>query len=111
MNRKKPRSYSPRTLEATRLLGAHVRLARRSRRWTVQGLADRLGVTHVTVRKIETGDPTVRLGSAFEAASILGIPLFHEDPAQVTLDLDRTESRLALLPAAVRQSIVIDDDF
>ncbi len=72
-------AYSPVTVEAARLLGARVRLARHERRWTLQELADRVGVTHVTMRKVEQGDLTVRLGIALEAAAILGVPLFHEE--------------------------------
>jgi|ERR1022692_2669143 transcriptional regulator with XRE-family HTH domain len=105
------RAYSPITVEAARLLGARVRLARHERRWTLQELADRVGVTHVTMRKVEQGDLTVRLGIAFEAAVILGVPLFHEDRSRRALEAGRVEDRLALLPQLVRKPAEIDDDF
>ena len=76
------RTYSPLTMEAARLLGARIRAARRERRWTVDELAERVGVAHPTIRKIERGDPTVGLGPAFEAAALLGIPLFGDDPGR-----------------------------
>ena len=109
MNR--PRTFSPVTVEAARLLGARVRLARRERRWTLQELAERVGVTHVTMRKVERGDLTVGLGVAFEAAAVLGVPLFHEDRSRRALEAGRVEDRLAVLPALVRKPMDVDDDF
>jgi transcriptional regulator with XRE-family HTH domain len=105
------RTYSPVTVQAARLLGARVRLARRERRWTVEELAERVGVTHVTMRKVERGDLTVGLGVAFEAAAVLGVPLFHEDPARRTLEAGRVDDRLAVLPALVRKPTEVHDDF
>jgi transcriptional regulator with XRE-family HTH domain len=99
------------TVEAARLLGARVRLARRERRWTLQELAERVGVTHVTMRKVERGDLTVGLGVAFEAAAVLGVPLFHEDRSRRALEAGRVEDRLAVLPALVRKPVDVDDDF
>jgi transcriptional regulator with XRE-family HTH domain len=108
---KRTRTYSPITVQAARLLGARVRLARRERRWTLQELADRVGVTHVTMRKVERGDLTVGLGVAFEAAAVLGVPLFHEEPSRRTLETGRVDDRLAVLPALVRKPTEVDDDF
>jgi transcriptional regulator with XRE-family HTH domain len=106
-----PRTYSPLTVEAARLLGARVRLARRERRWTLQELADRVGVTHPTMRKVERGDLTVRLGVAFEAAVVVGVSLFDEDRVRLRLEAGRVEDRLALLPQLVRKPANVDDDF
>jgi transcriptional regulator with XRE-family HTH domain len=108
---KRTRTYSPVAVEAARLLGARVQLARRERRWTLQELADRVGVTHPTIQKVERGDLTVGLGIAFEAAAVLGVPLFHEDRARRSLDADRVDDRLALLPQLVRKPMQVDDDF
>ena len=105
------RAYSPIATEAARLLGARVRLARRERGWTVQELADRVGVTHPTIAKVERGDPSVRLGVAFEAATLVGVPLFHEDRARVRLEAGRVDDRLAVLPQLVRKPADVDDDF
>ena len=108
---KRTRTYSPVTVQAARLLGARVRLARRERHWTLQELAERVGVTHVTMRKVERGDLTVGLGVAFEAAAVLGVPLFHQDPSRRTLETGRVDDRLAVLPALVRKPTEVDDDF
>jgi transcriptional regulator with XRE-family HTH domain len=103
--------YSPQTLEAARLLGERVRLARRERRWTLRELAERVGVSVPTMRKIERGDPGVGLGAAFEAAKLTGVPLFHPDPSRLSLEAARVEDRLAVLPRLVRKPTEVDDDF
>lgn len=108
---KRVRTYSPVTVEAARLLGARVQLARRERHWTLQELADRVGVTHVTMRKVERGDLTVGLGVAFEAAALVGVALFDEDPSRRSLEAGRVADRLAVLPQAVRKPVEADDDF
>lgn len=107
----RPHTSSPLATEAARLLGARIRLARRERRWTLQELADRVGVTAVTMRKVERGDPTVRIGVAFEAAALTGVPLFHEDGARRRIEAERVEDRLAVLPKHVRRPVEVDDDF
>jgi transcriptional regulator with XRE-family HTH domain len=111
MPKKRPNNYSRPTLEAAHLLGSSIRLARRERRWTLQELADRVGVTPVTMRRVEQGDPTVGLGIAFEAASLTGVPLFDQDASRRSLEARRIEDRLALLPSAVRQPRQVDDAF
>lgn len=108
---KRLRTFSPVTVEAARLLGARVRLARRERRWTLRELADRVGVTEVTMRKVERGDLTVGLGVALEAAAVVGVPLFHEDRSRRSLEAGRVDDRLAVLPQSVRKPVEVDDDF
>jgi len=98
------RTYSPYALEVAQLLGEQIRLGRRSRRWSQRELAERAGITAGTLIKIERGDPSVRLGTAFEVASLVGVALFHADRSRLTLDLDRTRARSALLPERVRPS-------
>jgi transcriptional regulator with XRE-family HTH domain len=108
---KRLRTFSPVTVEAASLLGARVRLARRERRWTLRELADRVGVTEVTMRKVERGDLTVGLGVALEAAAVVGVPLFHEDRTRRSLEAGRVDDRLAVLPQSVRKPVELDDDF
>ncbi|MHB1860616.1 MAG: helix-turn-helix transcriptional regulator [Solirubrobacteraceae bacterium] len=93
-----------------RLLGDRVRLARTRRRMTVDELAERVGVTHTTIRRVERGSLSVTVGIAFEAASVLSVALFDEDPARVALEIRQVASDLALLPRRVR-SPAVDDDF
>ncbi len=107
------RPHSPYAVEAARLLGAQIRLARRERRWSQAELAARAGITARTVYKIEHGDLSVGLGAVFEAAALLGVPLFHSDRSRLTVDLDRVEARSALLPRPTRSRPDEDvkDDF
>lgn len=110
MSQKLPRS--PYAVDAARLLGARVRLARRERRWSQQELASRVGVTPRTVYKIEHGDLSVGLGAAFEAAALLGVPLFYAERSRLTAELDRLDARTALLPRPVSSELgQVNDDF
>lgn len=110
MARAKP--YSPYVHDAARLLGEHVRAARRARGWSQQDLADRAGVAVPTLRKVENGDLGVALGTAFELAALTGVPLFFEDRERLSMDLDRARARSALLPQRVRRrSGGVHDDF
>ena len=106
------RTYSQQTVDAVRVLGLEIARARRARRWTINELAERAGVSRITVRAAEAGTPTVAVGTMFELATILGIDLFGASPAELPELLERGRDRLALLPARVRRpSIPIDDDF
>ena len=92
------------------MLGALIAAGRRERSMTLDDLAQRVGVSRVTMRKIERGDPSVRLGSAFEAAAIVGVSLLAPDPATRDLVRGALSDRLAVLPSRVRRP-EIDDDF
>ena len=101
---------SPLTKEALALLGARVRLGRRQRRWTVDSLAERVGVSPTTLRKVERGDPSVAIGTVLEAAVLVGVTLFHDEPRWRALEAEAVAARLALLPAVPRP-LPVDDDF
>lgn len=108
---KRGHNYSPRTVEAAALLGARIRMGRRERRWTLEELAERVGIGVVTMRKIEQGDPRVGLGLVFEAASLTGVTLFHEEAPRRSLERARVDDRLAVLPRRVRKPTQVDNDF
>ncbi|MCX8565651.1 MAG: helix-turn-helix protein [Glomeribacter sp. 1016415] len=57
---------------ALQKLGADIRDARKRRRITVALMAERIGVTRVTLAKIEKGDPKVNMGSYALALYVLG---------------------------------------
>lgn len=105
-----PPTHTPVALAAAQLLGSRIRLARKERRWTVVELAERVGVSPVTMRKVERGDPTVALGTAFESAVLTGVTLFDDDEVRRALEKRHVSDRLALLPASIRTGPV-DDDF
>jgi transcriptional regulator with XRE-family HTH domain len=103
---------SPYTEDAARLLGAQILEGRHRRRWSAAELASRIGISRPTLSKIEQGDPSVGLGVAFEAARLVGVPLFHEDRAELRSELARHRDRLSLLPQRVRAPEgPADDDF
>lgn len=108
---RRPRTFSPVTREALHLLGARVRQGRIERRWTIQELADRIGVSVVTMRRIEAGAPTVEIGVTFEAAAIVGVALFDDDALVRRLEAEKVDRRLAVLPKLVRRPSEVDDDF
>ena len=104
-------TYSPQARDAVALLGLEIARARRARRWTIADLAERAGVSQMTVRSAEKGALTVAIGTVFEIAAILGIDLFGPPEALGDL-LTRSRDRLALLPSRVREAVVdVDDDF
>ncbi len=105
------RTYSPPAIEAAKILGGRIRLARQERRWTSEDLAERLGVTRNTVRKVERGAMTVALGTALEAAALLNVPLFDESSSVRGRELMRIQHTLSLLPARVDKLPDVDDDF
>lgn len=106
-----PNPFSPVAIEAATLLGSRVREARRERGWTVSELAERVGVSHVTIRKVERGELTVSLGTAFEAAALVGVVLFDVDQAVRRLEMSRSADRLAVLPRPKRVPSSYDDNF
>ena len=95
--------------EAAQLLGRRVALGRRERRWTIAELAERVGACESTMRKVERGDPSVALGTVFEAASLVGVRLFSEDAATRAREAELVDARLAVLPERVRRRAANDD--
>lgn len=106
-----PRSVSPVTAEALEILASTIRAARLERKLTVRDLAERVGVSHPTIVKVERGDPGVAVGTVLEAATIVGVPLFAVEPDERGRYLAHKRAELALLPEAARPRRSIDDDF
>ena len=105
------RSYHPVSRAAGGLRGAQIREARVARGWTQRELAERVGATPGTIGKVERGDLTVGVGVVFDAAVIVGVPLFVEDRPRLTAEIDRAREVLALLPRRVRSDRQVDDAF
>lgn len=94
------------------MLGSSIKVARLRRRWSINELALRAGVSHPTIMKVEKGDPTVAVGTMFEAAVLVGVALFDPDPVVRSRHVARVAMELALLPQAGRAArFVVDDDF
>jgi len=92
------RPYTKTTVEATRLLGQLIKLARKKRRMSEHELAERASVSRSTVQKIEKGDPSINIGLAFEAASVVGVSLFNsENPNSLKKQNQVVSEKLDLL--------------
>lgn len=110
--RKLPRTHSKITIQALTLLGAQVRQARTRLQMTTTELAERVGISRTTLAKIEKGDPYVEIGLVFEAAVLVGIPLFDVEGSSLGGRVERLQDKLALLPKAVRRKrSEVNDDF
>lgn len=54
--------YTPGILDIMKTVGSQIRLARLRRKYSVNLIAERAGVSRQTVWKVENGDPTVAIG-------------------------------------------------
>ncbi len=112
MPRIEHRAYSRPTLEALALLGKLIRLARKQRRMTAAELAERTGISRSTLQRIEKGDPKVEVGTMFEAAALVGVPLFDAGPGRLSDKIARIDDKLALLPKAIHKPVTkVNDAF
>lgn len=105
------RTYSPHTLKALEVMGKMINLKRKEKGYTLQGLAERAGVSRSLIQRLEKCDPGCEIGVAFEVAHILGIELF-ESPVGKTFLSESLTDKIALLPASVREKKVdISNEF
>ena len=106
------RHYLNTTLDAVRILGLQLASARREQRRTSTEVAERAGITRVTLTQVERGEPSVAIGIYFEVAMVLAVPIFGADSRELAEMAARSERDLAVLPRRVRQrTVTIDDDF
>lgn len=107
-----PRSYSRYGREAVAVLGQLIRIHRIERKLGIEELATRAGVSRDMMRRIEQGDPRCGIGLVFEAATIVGVPLFESNRSRLTTLLVEQEDKLRLLPKAIHKPrIEVKDDF
>lgn len=105
------RTYSKHTREVAKLLGKRIQLQRKARRMSETQLAERCGMSRATIRAIEGGSLRVEVGLFFEAAYIVGVQLFTDDPVELAAHIQRIDDRMLLMPSRVRSEKreVIDD--
>lgn len=106
------RTYSRYGRGAVALLGQLIRINRIERKLSVAELAERVGASRDLMQRIEQGDPRCGIGIVFEAAAIVGVPLFEEDRGRLTIRVAEQEEKLRLLPKSIRKTrTVVKDDF
>jgi transcriptional regulator with XRE-family HTH domain len=107
-----PCTYSHATQDALTLMGRQIRLARKQRKMSEANLAARIGIARSTLQLIQKGSPKAEIGLVFEAAHLVGIPLFGLDASAVPAQIDRIGDKLALLRHSIRQPrTAVKDDF
>ncbi len=107
-----PRTYSRYGREAVAVLGQRIRINRIERKLAVHELAERVGISRDLMHRIERGDARCGIGFVFEAAAVVGVPLFEEDRGKLTWRLNEHDEKLRLLPKAIHKSrTVVKDDF
>jgi transcriptional regulator with XRE-family HTH domain len=97
---------------ALTLLADTIRTARVEQRMSQAVLAERAGISRALLSRIEHADRGCAIGSVFEVAAILRVPLFGLDGPSLAQAAARAADRLTLLPAVVRRPRTpVDDDF
>lgn len=98
--------------DALALLAATIRAARIDQQVTHAALAERVGIWRALLARIERGEPGCAIGSVFEVAALLRVPLFGVDAPALAREAAHAADRLALLPTAARAArVAIDDNF
>jgi transcriptional regulator with XRE-family HTH domain len=106
------RTYSRYGREAIAVLGQLIRIHRIQRKLSVLELAERAGISRDMMQRIEHGDPRCGIGAVFEAATIVGVPLFEADRGELKMRLAEQAEKLHLLPKSVRKTkTTVKDDF
>ncbi len=108
----KQRTYSKYALEAVTLLGGHIKLGRKQRKWSEKNLAERAGISRATLQKIERGEMSSAIGLVFEVATLVGVNLFEQDKLPLSRHIEQTRDKIALLPKRIKaKTKVVHDDF
>ncbi|MBT11026.1 MAG: transcriptional regulator [Oceanospirillaceae bacterium] len=94
----------PPVARALRKLGHDLSVARRTRRWTQEELAQRMGTSVSTVRRMEDGNPGTALHTFLRALHVLGrledmVSIMSLDQDTLGLELTRQQ-----LPQRVRSA-------
>lgn len=103
---------SKKTRFVLQILGSMIKSARIELNMSQAELGQRLNISRLTVIAIEKGAPGVSIGTVFEAAFILGIPLLNEDQEELKAYSRIISHFSSLLPKRTRRKVMgVDDDF
>ncbi len=113
MTKPNQRTYSRYGRDAARLLGRLIRRGRIEKGLTAEVLAERAGISRGLLQRIERGEMSCSIGAVFEAAAIVGVPLFEPEPLALAARVAEAGYILSLLPGAVHGTADKDvkDDF
>ncbi len=104
--------FSTHGRQSLKTLAAMIAAARKERNMSQEDLAQRLGVSRLTVRAIENGSASVAVGTVFEAAVTVGIPLLAEDSRELERVATSVAAITRVLPERVRgKRKLVNDDF
>lgn len=90
------------TTDALQLLGGRIRAARIRRGWTLDDAAARVGADPRTWSAMERGAPGSSIGTVFNAAFLVGVPIFGLEGDDLAQARRAGLDTLALLPSRVR---------
>lgn len=104
---------APIVRDALAVVGTQITIARTERGWTQAELAARAGISHITASRIESGNPGTAVGTVFQVAHLVGVPIFGiEDRGELARLRRQGEETLALIPARVRtRKSTLDGNF
>ncbi len=112
MSKSRTQTYSRYSVDAVRLFGHLIRVARKEQGLTVQEISERAGISRGLVQRIEKGDMKCSIGAAFEVAVILGLHLFDADETALSTHIRQHDDKLTLLPKSIRKKTrQVNDDF
>lgn len=100
-------STAARTARAARQLGEHVTVWRKLQGLTAEQVADRAGISRTTLRRLEHGDPGVRLETFLDVVRVLGAVdrlVTALDPYETDLGRARASE---ILPKRVRRWSIV----
>lgn len=98
--------------QALKTLGNLLKTARQKQSISQAALAERLAITRQTVMAIEKGDHKVAIGTVFECAHVLGIPLFSDNPQQLSQWQATLNTFAGILPKKTRtKKPKVSDEF
>ena len=83
VKKKRSASIFPKNEKVLSLLGENIKLACKRRGYSQSLIAERTGLSRLTVRKIQQGDSTVSIGHYMAVLSVLGLV---DDLAKVASD-------------------------
>lgn len=76
------------------------------------GLQPTVTIARSTLQLIEKGHAKVEIGLVFEAATLVGVPLFVDEPSRLAPEIARINDKLALLLQSMRRPrSEVKDDF